>query len=88
MKILRVVNQSGHRYDYDTDFVPRIGERLLLANKRGVDSGALPVRGGENAALHHFRVTDVLYRLDRAAEYQATILVEEDSNPEPWPDSR
>ena len=86
MKVLRVVDQSGNRYDYETDFVPRIGEHLLLANRGVGESSALPVRGGENAALRHFRVTDVLYRLDRAVEHQAAILVQEETNPEPWPE--
>jgi hypothetical protein len=85
MKMLRVVDQSGNRYDYETDFVPRIGEHLLLADRQGRDSSALLVRGGENAALRHFRVADVLYRLDRATEDQAAILVQEETNPQPWP---
>ena len=86
MKTLRVVDQRGNRYDFETDFVPRIGERVLLLHRRGDVPSADHVRGGETAAPHHFRVVDVLYRLDNSVEHQAAILVEEETKPEAWPE--
>jgi hypothetical protein len=76
VKLLRVVDQAGNRTDYETEFVPRIGERILLPYGTGGD----PVR------LHYFRVKDVMYRLDEPPDIQAAILIEEESDPEPWPD--
>jgi hypothetical protein len=76
MKLLRVVDQIGNRTDYETEFVPRIGERILLEYGSGGD----PVRP------HYFRVKNVIYRLDNSPENQAGILIEEESDPELWPD--
>jgi len=36
--------------------------------------------------MHFLRVKDVEYRLDRAADIQVSILVEEEANPVIWPD--
>ena len=76
MKLLRVVDQAGNRTDYETEFVPRIGERILLQYGTGGD----PVRP------HYFRVKDVVYRLDEPPDIQVAILIEKESDPEPWPD--
>jgi hypothetical protein len=86
MKTLRVVDQSGKRHDYETDLVPRIGERIVLVYGRGGDPLASHGRGGDRAAPHYFRVTDVLYRFDNPNEHQASILVEEEMNADPWPE--
>lgn len=76
MKLLRVVDQAGNRTDYETEFVPRIGERILLRYGTGGD----PVR------LHYSRVKDVMYRLDERPDIQVAILIEEEIDAEPWPD--
>ena len=76
MKLLRVVDQIGNRTDYETEFVPRIGERILLEYGSGGD----PVRP------HYFRVKDVVYRLNNRPENQVAILIKEESDPELWPD--
>jgi hypothetical protein len=75
MERLRVIDEAGNRQDYDTEFVPRIGERVVL--EYGV--------GGEPVAMHHFRVKDVAYHLQNASDVQATILIEEEINPTLWP---
>lgn len=75
MKHLRVVDQAGSGTDYETQFVPRIGERVELIYGIGSD----PVR------THYFRVKDVMYRLDNKPDNQAAILIEEESNPDLWP---
>ena len=76
MKLLRVVDQIGNRTDYETEFVPRIGERILLEYGSGGD----PVRP------HYFRVKAVVYRLNNRPENQVAILIKEESDPELWPD--
>jgi hypothetical protein len=76
MKHLRVIDQAGNKTDYETEFVPRIGERILL--EYGIGGG--PVRP------RYFRVKDVMYRLQNSPDAQAAILIEEDSNAEHWPD--
>ena len=76
MKLLRVVDQIGNRTDYETEFVPRIGERILLEYGSGGD----PVRP------HYFRVKDGVYRLNNRPENQVAILIKEESDPELWPD--
>lgn len=68
MKHLRVIDQAGNRTDYETEFVPRIGERVLLRYGIGSD----PVRP------HYFRVKDVMYRLDEGPDVQVAILIEEE----------
>ena len=86
MKTLRVIDQSGNRHDYETDFVPRIGEHIVLVYGRGGDTGTPRGRGREPPAPHYLRVTDVLYRLDNPTGHQAAILVAEETNSEPWPE--
>jgi hypothetical protein len=75
MKTLRVIDQAGNRQDYDTEFVPRIGERISLTF--GTGSAAV--------TEHFYRVQDVMYRLDMPSNVQVAILVAEDSSDEPWP---
>lgn len=75
MKYLRVVDQAGNGTDYEAEFVPRIGERIVLVY--GVGGG--PVRE------HYFRVQDVMYKLGNAPDGQAAVLVKEEDNPEKWP---
>jgi hypothetical protein len=75
MKFLRVVDQAGNRTDYEAEFVPRIGERIVL------EYGT----GGEPVRPHYFRVKDVMYRLDNPPQEQVAILTEEESAPEHWP---
>jgi len=74
MKNLRVVDQAGNRQDFETEFVPRIGERIVLVYKT-VD---------EPLKEHHFRVRDVMYRLDNETENQAAILIAEDDSHQTW----
>ena len=76
MRNLRVVDQVGNQHDYETEFVPRIGERIELRYGFAGD----PVR------THYFRVKDVMYRLSNSPENQAAILVEEENDPSLWPD--
>jgi hypothetical protein len=76
MKLLRVVDQIGNKQDYETEFVPRIGERVQL--EYGI--GGAPIR------QHHFRVKDVMYRLDQRPDIQVAILIEEEDHPEIWPE--
>jgi hypothetical protein len=62
-------HRSGrNKTDYEAEFVPRIGERILLEYGIGSD----PVRP------HYFRVKDVMYmyRLDNKPENQVAILIE------------
>jgi hypothetical protein len=75
MRYLRVIDQAGNKTDYETEFVPRIGERIELEYPIG--------RGSKQ--LHHFRVKDVLYRLQAPTDDQASILVEEEDDARPWP---
>ncbi len=75
MKNLRVYDQTGSKYDYETEFVPRIGERIQLEYKVGME----PLRP------HYFHVKDVMYRLDKPANIQVAILIEEELNAEEWP---
>ena len=75
MKYLRVIDQVGNKTDYETEFVPRIGERIVLTY--GI--------GNEPIGDHYFRVQDVMYKLDNKPENQAAILVAEEDNPELWP---
>lgn len=75
MKTLRVIDQAGNRTDYETEFVPRIGERIFL--EYGINKG--PVEP------HYFRVKDVGYRLQEAPDIQVMILIEEEDDPMPWP---
>ena len=75
MKSLRVIDQAGNNTDYETEFVPRIGERIELTYRVGDE----PLRP------HYFRVKDVVYRLQFAADIQVGILVEEDADTTHWP---
>ncbi len=76
MKLLRVIDQIGNNQDYETEFVPRIGERVEL--EYGI--------GGEPIRRHYFRVKDVVYRLQGKPDNQVAILVEEEDNPQIWPE--
>ncbi|MDW5266937.1 MULTISPECIES: hypothetical protein [Acidobacteriaceae] len=75
MENLRVIDEAGNRQDYKTEFVPRIGERIVL--EYGI-AGA-PVR------THYLRVKDVAYHLDQPTAVQAQIFVIEENEPELWP---
>lgn len=69
---LRVIDQAGNKTDYETDYLLRIGERIML--RSGINKG--PV------AIHYFRVKNVMYRLP---DVQAAILIEEDPDADRWP---
>ena len=75
MPHLRVIDEAGNKTDYETDHIPRIGERIML--EYGI--GKAPV------AIHYFRVKDVMYRLQEKGDNQAAILIEEDPAAEHWP---
>ena len=75
MKFLRVIDEIGNKTDYETEFVPRIGERIELYYAKGSDS----------LSTHYFRVKDVAYRLSNSPDAQVAILVQEERNPQPWP---
>jgi hypothetical protein len=70
-----VIDQAGNKTDYETEFVPRIGERIEL--EYGIGRGSLQV--------HYFRVKDVLYRLQAPTDHQVAILIEEEDDARPWP---
>ena len=76
MQILRVVDEIGNNQDYETAFVPRIGERIALLYRDGADA---PLRE------HFFRVQDVEYRLYNEGDSQVAILVKEEKNATLWP---
>lgn len=76
MKYLRVIDEAGNNTDYETEFVPRIGERIVLHYKVGNDL----------LKHHYFRVKDVMYKLDNAPDAQVAVLIAEDHDPQPWPD--
>jgi hypothetical protein len=57
------------------EFVPRIGERILL------EYG--PSR--ETVKPHYCRVKDVMYRLQERPDIQVAIFIEEEDDPELWP---
>ena len=75
MKLLRVIDEVGNRTDYETDWVPRIGERIVLTQNNT-----------ETATDYYYRVKDVVYFLDNRSEGQVAVLVTEESNPQPWPE--
>ena len=75
MRYLRVIDRNGNKKDYESEFVPRIGERIEL--EYGVGRGPIE--------LHHFRVKDVAYRLQEKPDIQVAILVEEENDGVPWP---
>jgi hypothetical protein len=75
MRYLRVIDRAGNKTDYETEFVPRIGERIQLEYALG--------RGSKQ--VHCFRVKDVVYNLQAKPDHQATIVVEEDDSQESWP---
>jgi hypothetical protein len=72
MKYLRVIDPNGNKQDYEAEFVPRIGERIVL--EYGI--------GSQPVTTHFFRVKDVEYHLQNPVDVQARILLEEDSNDE------
>jgi hypothetical protein len=75
MKYLRLIDEVGNRHDYEAQFVPRIGERIL----RPFGVGGAPVTD------HYFRVKDVEYVFDNDREERVAILIEEERNPVHWP---
>lgn len=75
MERLRVIDEVGNNRDYDTEFVPRIGERIVLEYGKG----------GQPVTTHYHRVKDVAYRLDMPSDIQACILIEEEIDGQPWP---
>ena len=75
MENLRVIDQVGNKQDYETEFVPRIGERVVL------EWGA----SRETVRPHYYRVKDVAYHLSNPPHVQATILIEEEADPTLWP---
>ena len=74
MEFLRVIDPAGNEQDYETEFVPRIGERIVL--EYGI--------GGGPVTTHFFRVKDVEYHLQNRKDIQARILLEQDSNTKHW----
>jgi hypothetical protein len=76
MKLIRVIDEVGKMTDYETDWVPRIGERIVLV--QGPNN--------ETATDHYYRVKDVVYFLNNRFEGQVAVLVTEESNPRPWPE--
>jgi hypothetical protein len=75
MPLLRVIDQAGNKTDYETDYLPRIGERIML--EYGINKNLV--------AIHYFRVKDVMYRLQKKPDIQAAILIEEETDGEHWP---
>jgi len=75
MKHLRVIDQNGNKADYETELVPRIGERIVL--EYGI--------AGQPITTHYFRVMDVEYLLQSSDGHGVGILVNEDLTPERWP---
>lgn len=75
MKHLRVIDETGSKADYEAEFVPRIGERILLSFGRG----------GQAVQDHFYRVKDVMYMLDNDVEQQVAILIEPDTDAKSWP---
>jgi hypothetical protein len=75
MTNLRVIDEVGNKQDFETNHVPRIGEKIVLVYGKG----------GQLVEEHHLRVKDVMYRFDNKPDHQAAILVEE-VDEEPWPD--
>jgi hypothetical protein len=76
MKLLRVIDEVGNKTDYETDWGPRIGERIVLVQEVN----------REAVADHSYRVKDVVYFLNNSSEGQAAVLVTEESNPQSWPE--
>jgi len=74
MRNLRVIDGSGNKRDYEVDFIPRIGERIVL------EFG----RDGEPSKAHYFRVQDVMYHLDNSPANQVAVLVVEDDEAKLW----
>ena len=75
MKTLRVIDAVGNKQDYETEFVPRIGERIVLEYGESKDT----------VRPRYFRVKDVEYHLQKSGDTQIRILTEVDSNTEYWP---
>lgn len=73
---LRLRDMVGNNDDVEAPAIPRIGERVT--RRFGIGTG--PVTD------HYFRVKDVEYRLDNPVGYQVLVLIEEELNPEMWPD--
>ena len=70
-----VIDQAGNKTGYETDQLPRIGERIML--EYGINKNSV--------AIHYFRVKAVMYRLQEEPDIQAAILIEEDPDAEHWP---
>lgn len=75
MRHLRVIDQHGNKTDYETDYIPRIGERIELRYGRN----------NQPVTDHYFRVKDVSYWLENPPGHQVMVLVEEEKNPKQWP---
>ena len=75
MKQIRVYDEAGNDLDYPCNFVPRIGERIVI--QRGA--------GAKSVKPEYYRVKDVMYKLDNDPEDQAAILVERETKPTHWP---
>ncbi len=76
--MIRIVDEIGNKQDHEVGYLPRIGERLIM--QYGI--------GGAPVTTHYLRVKDVAYYMDNPIDIQATILVTEDADTEPWPDRR
>ncbi len=72
-----MIDQAGNKQDYETEFVPRMGERIVLSFGNYREN---------NVREHFFRVKDVEYHLQNRSDIQARILIEEETNAERWPD--
>jgi hypothetical protein len=68
---LRVIEPDRNAQEYETEFVPRIGERIVLEYADGM--------------TQYFRVKDVAYFLQRRPDLQPEVLLERDSTNNPWP---
>jgi hypothetical protein len=75
-KYLRVIDEIGNKADYEVEFIPRIGERILLEFARGQE---------QKVRSHYYRVKDVQYNLGQPVTHQVAILIEEERDAEPWP---
>ena len=75
MRYLTVIDQAGNKQDYEAEFLPRIGERIVL--EYGI--------GGQPVREHFHRVKDVEYYLQKPTDVQVRILTEEEHTPERWP---
>jgi hypothetical protein len=72
---LRIVDESGNDQDYDAEFLPRLGERIVLGT-------------GKPDKLRCYRVMDIEYRLDHPAGSQVRIRVKQEleGDIDHWPE--